>query len=305
MKLIYTILIILFLCSSGFSQFPGFSLWPESPSNDFNSQSIISDESPPDDFNTPFEMARLDFCTFQFSWYPSGIDSLDIKDLVIYGLITDEQNSDNYTFTIPWATALTDSDTVMYLSQYYTSGDVSDILTYSYSLRDSSNNSRTVSNDTAIIYNQDSSIPIISTSYTGTVLCDHHIIFAPSSFAFTNASLSSWDDDSWQDIVNFDAEPGTRTTFKDYLGSVGYNYFPPPRTYAEILSDSTRTNTEAFSNPAALDTILLESRTRYNGNRTLGGRDIYLVLDFAAVYDTIAIAGGASDLVVFDYTFLK
>lgn len=101
---------------------------------------ISSDTSPPDTFDTPIVVDSITVDSLKVSFTPSEIDSADWKDIVLS--LTSRDGLSWSNIVIPRATALADSDTIIYLNPFtYNTGiDTSDIISVVATVRDSSNN---------------------------------------------------------------------------------------------------------------------------------------------------------------------
>ena len=182
----------------------------------WNPNKVIAevDTTAPDTFDTPITLTLSPPNQFGVGWTPSDIDATDWKDLLLYFEGETGGWSPESPYTIPKATAIADSDTVIQKFIHYTGGpsgvsDTIHTMSIYAVLRDSSDNISTMSTiiDTFIV-NDDVGMAVDSFSLTN-----------ENDSMLVNVSPNSWSTkNTW---VNMEF---TRFMFEVLKISDGENY---------------------------------------------------------------------------------
>jgi len=273
-----------------FTDYPGFNKW--------NTEDATSDTAPPDTFDTAPTGIFAEPNTDTIKFTPGEIDSADWKDIVIdlqgFAEYTTEDYSTSDPFYIPKATALSDSDTLVYFkinysqdATNYTTPDTTDTLYFRVGTRDSSNN---------YSYNKRIALPIatnlpdtmkIDSLWTSTAGDSFYVRFLPGNHTITN----SWVDTSLSFLVcnyliylNLLKIDSGQSAYGQSNASVITISTPSSYLIQSIALDSTR-GIKLSGTINDGDSLFVVSRTVIRN--TVNGRTVYVRTPAYVVGDTI------------------
>ncbi len=256
---------------------------------------LVGDESPPDVFDTPPVVTFTAPDAITISWRHSEIDSADFKEIRFAWSLAEDNSSG--TLIVPRATSASDSDTTIIIPANYVYGanDTTDTFTVITSVFDSSSNSQSMTaiNRTMQIY-WEHPLPIDSI-YFADNYDSVYVRYTPSARQTTNSAwllpagqiYQNW----WQLIIG---DCGTEFA-QVWLDSIIVD---------SVMGYEISTGTYC-STPNSLDTIRLNNWVRIYRDWGVLWDSNDNAFDSDANQNYYLIYPGNTDLVVFDYTFLK